>query len=97
MKITITFNIESKHIIWAIYMLLGANLRVSKKGIVEYLRRQIEQFGSDEDTLFGENYNTDLAGGDLDNDRNYVKALELFETKYSELAKQKKDYLYRKD
>jgi len=77
-------NYDNNHLIWAAYMLLTdkeymkyAQWPLNKKSIRDKLREQIAVFGSDEYSLFGEDYSS----GNYYDMESYNKAKEWVESR----------------
>ena len=63
MKIRIYHTITKEHLIWAAYK-CNHNTRTKEK-VLAYLKEQISLFGTDESSLFGENYNEGSIDGSI--------------------------------
>ena len=72
MKITTEHVITFEHLVWSAYSLRQRKERVTKKGVIKYLRAQIQMFGSEETSLMGENY-LDRDIDETEKDREWVQ------------------------
>jgi hypothetical protein len=55
-QITIKFEIKLHHLEWAAYMISRGDTKLTKTAVRNYLKKQIELFGIDDDSLMGERH-----------------------------------------